>query len=437
MRIEICNISQMLTDYQQAIDYLYANLPIFQRVGSVAYKKDLTNTIQLCEVLGNPHLKFKSIHVAGTNGKGSTSHMLASVLQSSGYKTGLYTSPHLKNFTERIKVNGQEIGKEFVVGFVNRIKPSIELIKPSFFEITVVMAFDYFVQEKVDVAVIEVGLGGRLDSTNIITPVVSVITNISYDHQDLLGDTLEKIASEKAGIIKPGIPVVVSERQAEVEHVFIEKASECNSEIHFAQDSYTVDKSENGLNVHLDKNEFIIQLSLPLKGIYQLMNLVGVLKTIDVLTDNGFQIPIEKMIEGLERTVMQTGLKGRWQKLEDKPLMICDTGHNAAGVREVAKQINQQQFDKLFMVWGMVRDKEADEILSLLPKNARYIFCQANIPRALDAYLLKEKAERVGLQGEVIVDVNRAVEKARQSAGSDDFIFIGGSTFVVAEIDTL
>lgn len=427
----------MFTDYQQTLNCLYANLPIFQRVGAVAYKKDLTNTIQLCEVLGNPHLKFSSIHVAGTNGKGSTSHMLASVMQSSGYKTGLYTSPHLKNFTERIKIDGNEISKEFVVDFVNRIWPSIELIKPSFFEITVAMAFDYFARQGVDVAVIEVGLGGRLDSTNIITPVVSVITNISYDHKDILGDTLAKIASEKAGIIKPGIPVVVSERQAEVENIFIEKASACGVEIHFAQDKYTIHESENGLHVTIGKNEFINALALPLKGKYQFKNLAGVLKTVEVLTEKGYRIPIEKLIEGLEMAVEQTGLKGRWQKLGDMPLTICDTGHNAAGVSEVVGQIERQQFDMLFIVWGMVKDKEVDEILSLLPKHAHYYFCQANIPRALDAYLLKEKAERYDLQGEVVVDVNQAVERARNEAGSNDFIFIGGSTFVVAEIDSL
>jgi dihydrofolate synthase/folylpolyglutamate synthase len=441
LEFEICELRfasfAMVTDYQQTLNYLYANLPIFQRVGAVAYKRDLTNTIQLCEALGNPHLKFKSIHVAGTNGKGSTSHMLASVLQSSGYKTGLYTSPHLKNFTERIKIDGNEISKEFVVDFVNRIRPSIESIKPSFFEITVAMAFDYFAQQGVEVAVIEVGLGGRLDSTNIITPVVSVITNISYDHKDILGDTLEKIASEKAGIIKPGIPVVVSERQAEVENVFIEKASACGAEIHFAQDRYTIHESENGLHVTIDKNTFINALSLPLKGKYQIRNLSGVLKAVEVLAEKGYWIPIEKLIEGLEKTVEQTDLKGRWQKLNDKPLMICDTGHNAAGVREVVKQIEQQKYDKLSIVWGMVKDKEVEEILSLLPKHAHYYFCQANIPRALDAYLLKEKAERYDLQGVVVVDVNRAVESARLEAGPNDFIFIGGSTFVVAEIDSL
>lgn len=427
----------MFTEYQQAIDYLYANLPVFQRVGAAAYKVDLTNTLQLCEVVGNPQLKFKSIHVAGTNGKGSTSHMLASVMQSSGYKTGLYTSPHLKDFTERIKINGQQIDKEFVIGFVNKIKPSIEVIKPSFFEITVAMAFDYFAQQNVDIAVIEVGLGGRLDSTNIITPVVSVITNISFDHKDLLGDTLEKIAFEKAGIIKPGVPVVISERQPEVEHVFIQKASESQAEIYFAQDEYKVQQSENELNVLFNNNSYIKDLSLPLKGIYQAKNLSGVLKAVDILRLKNFEISPDNLLEGLQKSVVQTGLKGRWQQLGEKPLTICDTGHNYAGVREVVRQICLQKFEQLHIVWGMVKDKDPDEILSLLPKDAAYYFCRAAIPRALEADVLKEKAARIGLKGNVFEDVNKAIQHAKRNAGSDDFIFIGGSTFVVAEIDDL
>ena len=427
----------MFTNYQQAIDYLYANLPIFQRVGAIAYKIDLTNTLKLCEAVGNPQTKFKSIHVAGTNGKGSTSHMLASVLQSSGYKTGLYTSPHLKDFTERIKINGQQIDQEFVVGFVNRIKPSIEAIKPSFFEITVAMAFDYFAQQKVDVAVVEVGLGGRLDSTNIITPEVSVITNISFDHKDLLGDTLEKIAFEKAGIIKPGIPVVVSERQPEVQHVFVTKASECKSEIHFAQDTFQVEQSGKGLNVFKNKVPFISELDLPLKGMYQAKNVGGVLKAVDILRQKGFNINGAQLVEGLQKSVQQTGLKGRWQQLGDRPLMICDTGHNYAGVQEVVRQIGLQKFNKLHIVWGMVKDKDPDDILSLLPKEASYYFCQALIPRALDAELLKEKAAALGLRGQVMRDVNSAIDTAKEKARPDDFIFIGGSTFVVAEINSL
>ncbi|HEU5291760.1 MAG TPA: folylpolyglutamate synthase/dihydrofolate synthase family protein [Cyclobacteriaceae bacterium] len=427
----------MFTGYQQAIDYLYANLPIFQRVGAIAYKIDLTNTLKLCEAVGNPQLKFKSIHVAGTNGKGSTSHMLASVLQSSDYKTGLYTSPHLKDFTERIKINGQQVDRDFVVKFVNKIKPSIEIIKPSFFEITVVMAFDYFAQEKVDVAVIEVGLGGRLDSTNVITPEVSVITNISFDHKDLLGDTLEKIAFEKAGIIKPGVPVVVSERQHEVEQVFVKKASECKSEIHFAQDNYYVEQGAKGLHVFLNKASFISELELPLKGIYQAKNLTGVLKTVDILRQKGFNISKKNLEEGLQKSVQQTGLKGRWQQLGEKPMMYCDTGHNYAGVQEVVKQISLQKFKKLHIVWGMVKDKDPDDILALLPKDATYYFCQANIPRALEAKLLNEKAAVLGLRGQAIPDVNAAIKAAKKTAGPDDFIFIGGSTFVVAEIDSL
>lgn len=427
----------MFTHYQQALDYLYANLPIFQRVGAAAYKKDLTNTIALCEVLGNPHNMFKTIHVAGTNGKGSTSHMLASILQSSGYKTGLYTSPHLKDFTERIKIGGKPVNQEFVVEFVNKIKPHIERIKPSFFEITVAMAFDYFAQQRIDVAVIEVGLGGRLDSTNVITPVVSVITNISYDHKDLLGDTLEKIGLEKAGIIKPGVPVVVSERQVEVEDVFLKRAKECGSKIYFAQDYYTVIECGNKLDIIKDKIQFINQLSLPLKGTYQVKNLAGVLKTVDILKGLGFDIPFKSLVNGLENCVDQTGLKGRWQKLGEHPTIICDTGHNAAGVKEVMKQISQHQFATLHMVWGMVKDKEVDEILKLLPVEAKYYFCQAKIPRALDVIMLQEKAKQFRLFGEVIPDVNTALNKARQQAASNDFIFVGGSTFVVAEIENL
>jgi dihydrofolate synthase/folylpolyglutamate synthase len=363
--------------------------------------------------------------------------MIASVLQSSGYKTGLYTSPHLKDFTERIKINGQEIKHEFVVEFVNRIRPSIELIKPSFFEITVAMAFDYFAQQKVDVAVIEVGLGGRLDSTNVITPIVSVITNISYDHKDILGDTLEKIAFEKAGIIKPNVPVVVSERQPEVEKVFIEKALASGSAITFAQDEYEVKESADKLHVDRNKSLFINALSLPLKGIYQTKNLAGVLQAIEIIRNRGFQITQNNLIEGLEKSVSQTGLKGRWQHLGSMPTIICDTGHNIAGVQEVMKQIALQNFKELHIIWGMVKDKEPDEILALLPKHAHYYFCQASIPRALDANLLQEKAERFGLRGEVIHNVNHAVGKAKKIADPDDFIFVGGSTFVVAEIDIL
>lgn len=429
----------MFRSYEETLNYLYANLPMFQRVGAAALKPDLDNTIQLCQELANPHLAFKSIHVAGTNGKGSTSHMLASVLQSAGYKTGLYTSPHLKSFTERIRVNGAEVSQAFVVDFVNKIKPAIERIKPSFFEITVAMAFEYFATQKVDIAVVEVGLGGRLDSTNVITPEVSVITNIGWDHKDILGDTLEKIASEKAGIIKSEVPVVISEQQSEIDEVFIQKAFDEQAPIFFASDTYgaTLQADHQTFDVyHRDKLVFE-SLDLPLKGYYQQQNLPGVLMTIDVLRSKGWQIPMEKVRHGLLHVVSQTNLKGRWQKLGSNPLIICDTGHNQDGIDVLLKQIKEQSFKHLHMVLGMVKDKDISAILSLLPKDATYYFCQANIPRAMDAKALEENALTFDLHGEVIPDVNEAIQRAKEKAAEDDFIFIGGSTFVVAEIDGL
>ena len=410
---------------------------MFQRVGASAYKKDLTNTLKLCEALGNPQNKFKSIHVAGTNGKGSTSHMLASILQSSEYRTGLYTSPHLKEFTERIKINGQEVEQDFVVDFVDRVKPLIETIKPSFFEITVAMAFDYFARQNVDVAVIEVGLGGRLDSTNVITPVLSVITNIGWDHMDILGDSLPKIAFEKAGIIKPDVPVVVSERQPEVEDVFISRAHACGSEIFFASDSFEVTSDGPMLRISWNGKLIYDHVRLPLKGYYQHKNLPGVLKAVDILRMNDFNISDHQLLSGLENVTTQTNFKGRWQKLRDKPLVICDTGHNVDGMREIVAQIAQTKFNRLHMVIGMVKDKDISKVLSLLPRDATYYFCQAKLPRALDANILAEKAAEAGLKGSVISDVNEAKNQAIESAGPDDLVFIGGSTFVVAELDEL
>lgn len=431
----------MLKSYEETLDYLFTNLPMFQRVGAVAFKPDLRNTLLLCEALGNPHLKFKSIHVAGTNGKGSTSHMLASVLQSAGYKTGLYTSPHLKQFTERIRVNGEEVTREFVVSFVNRIESLIREIQPSFFEITVAMAFDYFVQCGVDVAVIEVGLGGRLDSTNVITPDLSVITNIGWDHKDILGDTLEKIASEKAGIIKPNVPVVVSERQENVEHVFIQKALDEHTQLFFASDEYGVVVYERSGRVIMDiVNETVLikhDLNLPLRGFYQRKNVPGVLKAVDVLRETGYHISNDQLWNGLALVTEQTGLKGRWQRLGDLPLIICDTGHNPDGIQEVVAQIKQQIYRKLYMIIGMVKDKDVSEVLSLLPKDAIYYFCQAKIPRAMDASVLAAKAGETGLSGTVVPDVNEALRQAKEQAGEHDFIFIGGSTFIVAEIADL
>jgi dihydrofolate synthase / folylpolyglutamate synthase len=421
--------------YQQAVQYLYDALPMFQRVGAVAYKNDLTNTNALCEALGNPQNKFKSIHVAGTNGKGSSSHMLAAILQTAGYKTGLYTSPHLKEFTERIKINGQEVGQEFVIDFVNRIKPEIERIEPSFFEITVAMAFDYFAQQKVDIAVIEVGLGGRLDSTNVITPIVSLITNISWDHKDLLGDTLSKIAFEKAGIIKNNIPIVVSERQSDVEEVFIAKANEMKSKILFADDEWKVDTLSNG-KFSVSHQALKREYELDLKGLYQRKNIAGVLAVVEIVKEN-FSISDDQVRKALSATISITGLKGRWQKLGEKPLVICDTGHNEGGVKELVRQILTQKFDRLFIVWGSVKDKDINTILELLPRKAYYFFCQAKIPRAMPALELQEKAQQFGLDGMTVEDVNEAIAAAKKLSTPDDLIFIGGSTFIVAEIDNL
>lgn len=426
----------MNSSYQDALKYLYENLPMFQRVGPVAIKKDLTNTLTLCKALGDPHLAFKSIHVAGTNGKGSTCHMLASILQSSGYKTGLYTSPHLKEFTERIKIDGREVSKQYVSDFVTRMKPLMEEVRPSFFEITVAMAFDYFASESVDVAVVEVGLGGRLDSTNVITPLVSVITNISLDHTDLLGKTLPEIAQEKAGIIKRGVPVVISERQPEVADVFISKAKNEHAPVYFASDTYTVNTKRDGVEILKDGQPHITNIRFPLRGLYQQRNIPGVLRTVEVLGKH-FPVGEDQLRKGLEGVLRNTGLKGRWQRIANNPTVICDTAHNHSGIQQVLAQLATEHYNRLFIIWGMVKDKDVNLILSLLPKDATYYFCQARIPRALDADKLRHEALGSGLQGEVIRDVNAALIAARAQATREDLIFIGGSTYVVAEIDEL
>lgn len=428
----------MMLSYQDALKYLYENLPMFQRVGPAAFKKDLNNTRALCKALDNPHLAFKSIHVAGTNGKGSTCHMLASILQAAGYKTGLYTSPHLKEFTERIKVNGQEVSKEYVPEFVNRMRAVIEEVRPSFFEITVAMAFDFFAREKVDVAVVEVGLGGRLDSTNVITPLVSLITNISLDHTDLLGKTTTEIAREKAGIIKRGVPVVISERQEEVEDVFIGKAAEEGATIAFASDTYSVTVSPVTGRTDILKagRALMSDLEFPLRGVYQQRNIPGVMKTVEALKKH-FTVSPAQLRSGMENVIVNTGLKGRWQKLSSAPTVLCDTAHNPGGVQEVLRQLSSEKYRRLFIIWGMVKDKDPSDILNLLPKNATYYFCQADIPRALDADILQNEAVKAGLHGVAIRDVNEAKRTALAHAGEDDLIFIGGSTYVVAEIDEL
>ncbi len=431
----------MFTTYADTLTYLYQNLPVFQRVGSVAYKKDIANTIRLCEILGNPHKKFKSVHIAGTNGKGSTSHMLSAVLQVAGYKTGLYTSPHLHEFTERIRVDGAEVSREFIVDFVNRIQPYIDEIKPSFFEITVAMAFDYFASQQIDIAVVEVGLGGRLDSTNVITPELSLITNIGWDHKDLLGDTLVQIAGEKAGIIKPGVPVVVSERQPGIDEVFIRRAQELGSQIHFATEDFRVEPVNKAgritLNVFHRGDMIFPDLYIPLQGYYQQKNLIGVLKAVEVLDHLNWGITSEGLLKGLSEVTTLTGLRGRWQKLGERPLVVCDTGHNIDGIREVVNQIRAQSFQKLHIVFGVVKDKDLGAVLEVLPGDAFYYFCEAKIPRAMPAAQLAQLAESAGLSGVIVPDVQSAVNEARNRAAPDDMIFIGGSTFVVAELDNL
>ena len=428
-------------NYQETLDYLFNALPMFQRVGASAFKKDLSNTLALCAHLGNPERKFKSIHVAGTNGKGSTSHTLAAILQSAGFKTGLYTSPHLKSFTERVRVNGQEITELAVVDFVEANKAFLDELKPSFFEMTVALAFWYFAKEEVDIAIIEVGMGGRLDSTNVITPELSVITNIGWDHMQFLGDTLPLIAGEKAGIIKPNIPVVVSQTQEETTSVFIQKAQENEAPIIFADQKFRLEKvaaTEPGLAKYtVSKDGETYSLDYGLMGDYQIFNLPGILESVNQLRSKGWKISNEALEKGLKEVTQLTGLKGRWQILGEKPTVIADTGHNEPGIRAILSQLKSYSFDRLWMVLGMVQDKDISKILALLPKDARYVFCQADLPRAMPAELLAEKAAEYGLKGEVISEVNQALQFARKNAGPNDLIFVGGSTFVVAEIDDL
>ena len=418
---------------------------MFQRVGASAYKADLTNTISLCAHLGNPQDTFKTIHIAGTNGKGSTSHALAAVFQAAGYKTGLYTSPHLRSFTERIRIDGKEITEEGVVEFVANNKAFLDELQPSFFEMTVGMAFWYFAQEAVDVAVIEVGMGGRLDSTNVIQPELCVITNIGYDHTQFLGNTLPLIAGEKAGIIKAGVPVVISQTQKETRAVFAQKAAAMQARIVFADEKWEVTKiQESGdpslqqlasFKVGSSDGEF--KLKFGLNGDYQRFNLPGILEAVKQLRDQGWNLLDYALKVGLESISQRTGLKGRWQILQTKPLTIADTGHNEAGLLEVVTQLKNYTYTKLWMVIGMVNDKDISKVLGLLPLEASYIFCQASIPRAMDANELASKAREKGLNGQVIPKVMDALEFARKNASPDDLIFIGGSTFVVAEIENL
>jgi dihydrofolate synthase/folylpolyglutamate synthase len=425
--------------YKETLDYLYEQLPMFHRIGAAAYKADLNNTIQICELLQHPENKFRSVHVAGTNGKGSTSHMLAAILQTGGYKTGLYTSPHLKDFRERIRINGKMIEEEKITAFVEEYKTEFEKIQPSFFEWTVGLAFEYFAEEKVDIAVIETGLGGRLDSTNIVTPLLSAITNIGWDHMNLLGGTLEKIAVEKAGIIKPNVPVIVGETQQEVEHIFTDKAKEQGSPIFFT-DTYLraeeVNYDDNFLTLDIFKDSKIQyeNLKLDLIGGYQKKNVLTVLASIEQLKSQGYKLSYAHVHSALQNVKSQTGLMGRWQKLSDKPLTYCDVGHNKEGIHEVIEQIMRTHHRHLHFVLGMVNDKDISGILSLLPNNATYYFCRADIPRAMDAEELKVKAAAHYLSGKAFPSVKEALKTAQSNAEENDLIFIGGSTFVVAEV---
>lgn len=424
--------------YQQTIDYLFSRLPMFQRVGAAAYKANLDNTISICKALGNPEKKIKCVHVAGTNGKGSSSHMLAAILQQAGYKTGLYTSPHLIDFRERIKINGKLIPKTDVVKFVENYKTIFEDIEPSFFEWTVGLAFHYFAEQEVDVAIIEVGLGGRLDSTNVIKPQCCLITNIGFDHVNLLGNTLPLIATEKAGIIKEKIPVVISQTQLDVLSVFNTKAQSLKAPIIFADKQYKIlshDFQDGLLCVELlEKITNNTQhYKLDLTGTYQLKNIQGVLSCINSLKQKGFLIEDENVLFALQHVKKLTGLMGRWQILSEKPLIIADTGHNEDGITEVVKNIERYSYKKLHMIIGVVNDKDVTSILKLLPKNATYYFCKANIPRALPEKELFDLAKQHDLKGKKFASVALALSEAKKVAKADDLIFIGGSTFTVAD----
>lgn len=425
--------------FAEVIEYLYDRLPMFTRDGAKAIRPDLERTLLFCAALGDPHKEFATIHVAGTNGKGSSSHMLASVLTSAGYRTGLYTSPHLIDFRERIRIDGKMITQNQVVQFVNRHLELIEELKPSFFEVTVCMAFDYFARSQVDVAVIEVGLGGRLDSTNIIVPEVSLITNIGLDHMDLLGDTIAQIAVEKAGIIKPTVPVVISERQKETTEVFRRLAAESDSPIYFADDSYQITSAERvseGLRIgtRYRADKLSKEWGLDLTGMYQSKNLLGVLTVIDRLKAKGYKINDAQIGRGLGHVLDHTGLLGRWQTIEKDPWTICDTGHNEDGIRSVLQNLEGLVFNRLHFVIGAMKDKDLAHIFPLLPKNARYYFAAPKMPRAIPSEELLVMAYGWGLHGDAYPSVVTALQSAQKSYLPGDLIFVGGSTFVVAEV---
>lgn len=419
--------------YEETIEYLYNQLPVFQRVGGIAYKEGLDNSLALDAYFDHPHTKYKTIHVGGTNGKGSTSHLLAAILQQAGYKVGLYTSPHLVDFRERIRVDGKKIDKQYVVNFVEKHKNSYEAIHPSFFELTMMMAFCYFEEMNVDIAVIEVGLGGRLDSTNIIMPDLSIITNISFDHMQLLGDTLEKIASEKAGIIKEDIPIVIGEAEGSVKKVFEDKANGVGAPIFFAQDDKFITSYEFNREYLLLENDLYPNLKDELCGYAQVKNAATVFCAINVLKNRGYTIPKAAVYNGFANVCELTGLMGRWQKIQEKPTIICDTGHNEGGIRYIVQQLKNETYECLHIVFGMVNDKDISTVLSLLPENAIYYFTRASVQRSLNENELKAKAEKMSLHGKSYASVEDAISAAKSNASEKDVIFIGGSNFVVAD----
>jgi dihydrofolate synthase / folylpolyglutamate synthase len=427
-------------NYQETTKYIFDKLPMFHRLGKTAYKNDLSNSLALDKHFGQPHKNYPCIHIAGTNGKGSVSNFLASILQCAGYRVGLFTSPHLKDFRERIRVNGEMISEDAVVSFVEENRSLFEQLQLSFFEMNTALAFKHFADSQVDIAVIETGLGGRLDSTNIITPILSIITNIGLDHTDILGGTLEKIASEKAGIIKSNVPVVIGESNPSTFHIFQKKAAEMNAPIYFADQEYkteysffTIDQkqsfdiSQNGTLLYED-------LRTDLMGLYQKKNILTVVQAFDLLNKMEITITKDSLYRGCNEIVANTGLMGRWQQIQQHPLIVCDTGHNEDGIRAVAEQFNVIPYKKLHIVFGVVKDKKIDEMLMLLPKNAVYYFTNANIPRALDCIALQERASLYGLKGEAFPSVVAAFEAAKAAAAPNDMVFVGGSNFVVAEI---
>jgi len=430
--------------YSETTDYLFNCLPMFHRIGAAAYKANLDTTIKLDEYFNHPHTKFKTIHVAGTNGKGSTSHIIASILQSEGYKVGLYTSPHLTDFRERIKINGEEISKQEVVNFVEKHKSVFDEFHPSFFEMTVALAFDYFARQNVDIAVVEVGLGGRLDSTNIISPLLSVITNIGFDHTEFLGNTIAKIAAEKAGIIKHKTPVVIGEWNDESAPIFESKVKNEKAEIIFASQCFNANAvKQNGAYqefeievLNSDFNKFDKQkIQIDLLGYYQQKNVITALAAIATLQKNNIlKIKDDTIFSGFSCAAKQTGLRGRWQIISENPITICDTGHNSHGLNLSMAQLKSIKYNKLFFIFGMVGDKDLDSVLELLPHDAFYIFTNANLPRAIPAADLMKRCSSVNLRGEVVVDVKNALSRAKELAQKNDLIFVGGSTYVVAEI---